>query len=251
MFGEPDIICSHYHMFTLGISLSDQTKMGTNKGGRSSQKFGFWSRFVGPRAIWTNHGPRSILFPGEDPRGGSAFHPTLKTHKLGFPLALCCQPKAPAGAVKTRTDLPRQTLVPLVFTPKLPVLTDVHPQKNIPKITRFLTYPHITSRSCVRFQSSTTCHGMPAAGLPWIPSWNHGETLVGPAFHQWCNGVAEAKGGTQILVHHVKMVQKSQHLHNPQCYVTTLHSWAVKSLDIIEPTVELGTLIFACSLEHL
>ena len=72
--------------------------------------------------------------------------------------------------------------------------------------------------------------------------------IVGPAFHQWCNGVAEAKGCT---LHHVKMVQKSQHLHNLQCYVTTLHSWAVKSLDIIEPTVELGTLNFACSLEHL
>jgi hypothetical protein len=100
MFGEPDFICSHYHMFTLGISYQIKQRWEPTKGVEAAKKFGFWSRFVGPRAIWTNHGPRSILFPGEDPRGGSAFHPTLKTNKLGFPLALCCQPRAPAGAVK-------------------------------------------------------------------------------------------------------------------------------------------------------
>ena len=117
MFGEPDIICSHYHMFTLGISYQIKQRWEPTKGVEAAKKFGFWSRFVGPRAIWTNHGPRSILFPGEDPRGGSAFHPTLKTNKLGFPLALCCQPRAPARSCKTRTDLPRQTLRPWFSRP--------------------------------------------------------------------------------------------------------------------------------------
>lgn len=96
---------TRYHMFTLSYVhtwdiVSDQTKMGTNKGGRSSQEIRVLVKICWTPSDMDESWAKIYSFPGEDPRGGSAFHPTLKTHKLGFPLALCCQPKAPAGAVK-------------------------------------------------------------------------------------------------------------------------------------------------------